>query len=124
MFSALRIFRVFRVFKVISGVRQMRVILDAIFRVIPGIAWAAGVMALIYARMGCVPAPGARGQVENMRTGGVRDFCKIFPVLLFSCLRGPRTRRPRLRRNRGRDGPRGRPRKVLALRTEPFPTSA
>lgn len=50
MFSALRIFRVLRVFKVISGERQMRVILDAIFRAIPGIAWAAGVMALIYAR--------------------------------------------------------------------------
>ena len=52
MFSALRIFRVLRVFKVISGERQMRVILDAIFRAIPGIAWAAGVMALIYARLG------------------------------------------------------------------------
>ena len=89
MFSALRIFRVLRVFKVISGERQMRVILDAIFRAIPGIAWAAGVMALIYARMGSAPAPGARGQVENMRTEGVRDFCKIFPVLLFSCRPGP-----------------------------------
>ena len=50
MFSALRIFRVLRVFKVISGERQMRVILDAIFRAIPGIDWAAGVMALICAR--------------------------------------------------------------------------
>ena len=34
---------------------------------------------------------------RNRRTGGVRDFCKIFPVLLFSCRRGPRTRRPCLR---------------------------
>ena len=50
MFSALQIFRVLRVFKVISGVRQMRVILDAIFRGIPEIAWAAGGMALICAR--------------------------------------------------------------------------
>ena len=45
------------------------------------------------ARLGCAPAPGARGQVGNMRTGGMRDFRKIFPVLLFSCRRGPRTRR-------------------------------
>ena len=50
MFSALRIFRVLRVFKVSSGERQMRVILDAIVRAIPGIAGAAGVMALVYAR--------------------------------------------------------------------------
>ena len=35
------------------------------------------------------------------------------PVLLFSCRRGPRTRRPRLRRNRGQTEPRGRPRKFL-----------
>ena len=76
MFSALRIFRVLRVFKVISGVRQMRVILDAIFRAIPGIAWAAGVMALIYARLGCAPASGARGatarDARHSRAGGRR----------------------------------------------------
>ena len=65
------------------------------------------------ARLGCAPAPGARGQVGNMRTGGVRDFRKIFPVLLFSCRRGLRTRRPRLRRNRRQTEPRGRPRKFL-----------
>ena len=51
-------------------------------------------------------------RTENRRTGGVRDFRKIFPVLLFSCRRGLRTRRPRLRL-RGRDGHRGRPRKFL-----------
>lgn len=48
MLSALRIFRVLRVFKVISGVRQMRVILEAILQAVPGIAWSAGVMLLIY----------------------------------------------------------------------------
>lgn len=48
VFSSVRIFRVLRVFKLISGVRPMRVILAAILRSIPGIAWAGLLLMLIY----------------------------------------------------------------------------
>ena len=40
----------------------------------------------------------------------MRGFRKIFPVLLFSCRRGLRTRRPRLWRNHGQTDQRGRTR--------------
>ena len=73
MFSAQRIFRVLRVFKVISGERQMRVILDAIFRAIPGIDWAAGVMALICARKP-VGSPQDRGTGGTVGTGGTAGY--------------------------------------------------
>ena len=48
MFSAIRLFRVLRIFKLISGVRQMRVILAAILKSIPGIAWSGSLLLLIY----------------------------------------------------------------------------
>jgi len=48
MFSSVRLFRVLRVFKLISGVRQMRVILTAIVRSVPGILWAGSLLLLIY----------------------------------------------------------------------------
>lgn len=48
MFSSVRIFRVLRVFKLISGVHHMRVILAAILKSIPGIAWAGSLLLLIY----------------------------------------------------------------------------
>ena len=48
MFSSIRLFRVLRVFKLISGVRHMRVILSAIVRALPGVAWTSMLLALIY----------------------------------------------------------------------------
>lgn len=48
MLSSARILRVLRVFKLISGVRQMRVILSAIMKAIPGIAWSGILLLLFY----------------------------------------------------------------------------
>ena len=48
MFSSARILRVLRVFKLISGVKQMRVILSAIMKAIPGIMWSAILLLLFY----------------------------------------------------------------------------
>lgn len=48
MLSSARIFRVLRVFKLISGIRHLRVILEAILRAIPGIMWAGVLLGLIY----------------------------------------------------------------------------
>ena len=48
MLSSARILRVLRVFKLISGVRQMRVILSAIMKAIPGIAWSGILLLLLY----------------------------------------------------------------------------
>jgi len=54
MFSSIRLFRVLRVFKVISGVRQMRVILTAIVKSLPGVGWASFLLALVYYVYGIV----------------------------------------------------------------------
>lgn len=43
-----RIFRVFRVFRLVSAFKQMRVIIEAIGRSIPGVAWTAGLLLIIY----------------------------------------------------------------------------
>lgn len=48
MFSSARILRVLRVFKLISGVKQMRVVLSAITKAIPGIMWSAILLLLFY----------------------------------------------------------------------------
>ena len=48
MLSSARILRVLRVFKLISGVRQMRVILTAVVKSIPGIMWASALLLLFY----------------------------------------------------------------------------
>ncbi len=48
MLSSARILRVLRVFKLISGVKQMRVILSAIMKAIPGIAWSGILLLLFY----------------------------------------------------------------------------
>ena len=48
MLSSARILRVLRVFKLISGVRQMRVILSAIMKAIPGIALSGILLLLLY----------------------------------------------------------------------------
>lgn len=44
----LRIFRVFRVFRLISAFKEMRVIIQAIGRAIPGVAWTAFLLFIIY----------------------------------------------------------------------------
>ena len=48
MLSSARILRVLRVFKLISGVKQMRVILSAIMKAVPGIAWSGILLLLFY----------------------------------------------------------------------------
>lgn len=48
MLSSARLLRVLRVFKLISGVRQMRVILGAIVKAIPGIMWVSTILLLFY----------------------------------------------------------------------------
>ena len=44
----LRIFRVFRVFRLISAFKEMRVIIQAIGRAIPGVIWTAFLLLIIY----------------------------------------------------------------------------
>ena len=48
MLSSARLLRVLRVFKLVSGVRQMRVILGAIVKSIPGIMWVGAILLLFY----------------------------------------------------------------------------
>ena len=48
MLSSARLLRVLRVFKLISGVKQMRVILSAIMKAVPGIAWSGILLLLFY----------------------------------------------------------------------------
>lgn len=62
--SSARVFRVLRIFKLVSGVRQMRVILSAILKSIPGIMWAGSLLALIYYVYGII---------------GTLLFGKVFP---------------------------------------------
>ena len=44
----IRVFRAFRVFRLISAFRQMRVIIEAIIKSLPGVAWTAGLLLIIY----------------------------------------------------------------------------
>lgn len=64
MLSSARILRVLRVFKLISGVKQMRVILSAIMKAIPGIAWSGVLLLLFYYVYGII---------------GTALFGKVFP---------------------------------------------
>ena len=48
IFSAIRLFRILRVFKLISGIRHMRIILEAIVKSVKGIMWTGLLLVLIY----------------------------------------------------------------------------
>ena len=48
IFSSIRLFRILRVFKLISGIRHMRIILEAIVKSVKGILWTGSLLVLIY----------------------------------------------------------------------------
>ena len=54
IFSSIRLFRILRVFKLISGIRHMRIILEAIVKSVKGIMWTGTLLVLIYYVYGIV----------------------------------------------------------------------
>ena len=48
IFSSIRLFRILRVFKLISGIRHMRIILEAIVKSVKRILWTGSLLVLIY----------------------------------------------------------------------------